>query len=118
MGVPTAEVGYTSATTGRWDHQVHNAHVVALTQINLIDYSVLSNGKKYETLRNVRLPPQSKREMRSAGVSNRNYEYVVPNYTLRNSPEERSSQSETLTSLNAVCYRKYVSMIHLYTVLH
>jgi hypothetical protein len=30
MGVPTAEVGYTSATTGRGDHKVHKGHVVEL----------------------------------------------------------------------------------------
>jgi hypothetical protein len=30
MGVPTSEVGYTSATTGREDHEVHKGHVVAL----------------------------------------------------------------------------------------
>jgi hypothetical protein len=30
MGVSTLEVGYTSATTGRGDHEVHNGHVVAL----------------------------------------------------------------------------------------
>jgi hypothetical protein len=30
MGVPTLEVGYTSATTGRGDHEVHKGHVVAL----------------------------------------------------------------------------------------
>jgi hypothetical protein len=30
MGVPTSEVGYTSATTGREDHEVHDGHVVAL----------------------------------------------------------------------------------------
>jgi hypothetical protein len=29
MGVPTSEVGYTSATTGRGDHEVHTGHVVA-----------------------------------------------------------------------------------------
>jgi hypothetical protein len=28
MGVPTSEVGYTSATTGRGDHEVHKGHVV------------------------------------------------------------------------------------------
>jgi hypothetical protein len=28
MGVPTLEVGYTSATTGRGDHEVHKGHVV------------------------------------------------------------------------------------------
>jgi hypothetical protein len=30
MGVPTKEVGYTSATTGRGDHEIHKGHVVAL----------------------------------------------------------------------------------------
>jgi hypothetical protein len=30
MGVLTLEVGYTSATTGRGDHEVHKGHVVAL----------------------------------------------------------------------------------------
>jgi hypothetical protein len=30
MGVPNLEVGYTSATTGREDHEVHKGHVVAL----------------------------------------------------------------------------------------
>jgi hypothetical protein len=32
MGVPTSEVGYTSATTGRGDHEVHKGHVVALVK--------------------------------------------------------------------------------------
>jgi hypothetical protein len=30
MGVPTSEVGYTSVTTGRGDHEVHKGHVVVL----------------------------------------------------------------------------------------
>jgi hypothetical protein len=30
MGLPTSEVGYTSATTGRGDHEAHKGHVVAL----------------------------------------------------------------------------------------
>jgi hypothetical protein len=30
MGVPTSEVGYTSATTKRGDHEVHKGHEVAL----------------------------------------------------------------------------------------
>jgi hypothetical protein len=30
MGVPTLEVGYTSVTTERGDHEVHKGHVVAL----------------------------------------------------------------------------------------
>jgi hypothetical protein len=29
-GVPISEVGYTSATTGRGDHEVHKGHVVTL----------------------------------------------------------------------------------------
>jgi hypothetical protein len=33
MDVPTIEVGYTSATTGRGDHEVHKGHVVALGKI-------------------------------------------------------------------------------------
>jgi hypothetical protein len=32
MGVPASEVGYTSATAGRRDHEVHKGHVVALAQ--------------------------------------------------------------------------------------
>jgi hypothetical protein len=30
MGFPASEVGYTSAPTGRGDHEVHKGHVVAL----------------------------------------------------------------------------------------
>jgi hypothetical protein len=30
MGAPTSEIGYTSATTGMGDHEVHKGHVVAL----------------------------------------------------------------------------------------
>jgi hypothetical protein len=37
MGVPSSEVGYTSATTGRGDHEVHKGHVVAF------------GGEKYES---------------------------------------------------------------------
>jgi hypothetical protein len=32
MGVPASEVGYTSATAGRGDHEVHKEHVVALVK--------------------------------------------------------------------------------------
>jgi hypothetical protein len=32
MGVPTSDVGYTSATNGRGDHEVRKGHVVALAQ--------------------------------------------------------------------------------------
>jgi hypothetical protein len=35
MGVPTSEVGYTTATTGRGDHEVHKGHVVALGKIKI-----------------------------------------------------------------------------------
>jgi hypothetical protein len=28
MGFPNSEVGYTSATTGKGDHEVHKGHVV------------------------------------------------------------------------------------------
>jgi hypothetical protein len=30
MGVPTSEIGYTSVTTGRGDHEVHKGYVMAL----------------------------------------------------------------------------------------
>jgi hypothetical protein len=40
MGVPTSEVGYTSVTTGRGDHEVHKGHVVALgKKIKIIIYN-------------------------------------------------------------------------------
>jgi hypothetical protein len=32
MDVQTSEVGYTSATTGRGDNEVHKGHVVAMAQ--------------------------------------------------------------------------------------
>jgi hypothetical protein len=32
MGVPTSEIGYISATTGREDHEVQKEHVVALRE--------------------------------------------------------------------------------------
>jgi hypothetical protein len=38
MGVPTLEVGYTSATTGGGDHEVHKGYVVALEK-NYVLYS-------------------------------------------------------------------------------
>jgi hypothetical protein len=36
MGVPTSEVGYSSATTGRGNHAVHDGHVVALDKKNIV----------------------------------------------------------------------------------
>jgi hypothetical protein len=38
MGVPTSEVGYTSATAGRGDHEVYKGHVVALGKKNKVTY--------------------------------------------------------------------------------
>jgi hypothetical protein len=36
MGVSSSDVGYTSATTAREDYEVHNGHVVALGEKNII----------------------------------------------------------------------------------
>jgi hypothetical protein len=36
MGVPPSEVGSTSATTGRGDHEVHKGHVMALEKKNIV----------------------------------------------------------------------------------
>jgi hypothetical protein len=46
MGVPTSDVGYTSATTRRGDHKVHKGHVVAGTgkKKNIIKASNLLKG--------------------------------------------------------------------------
>jgi hypothetical protein len=43
MGVPTSEVGYTSATIGRGDHEVHKGHVVALEK----NYFSIKKIQKY-----------------------------------------------------------------------
>jgi hypothetical protein len=43
MGVPTSEVGYTSATTGRGDHKVHTGLVVALERKKLQRRTKTSN---------------------------------------------------------------------------
>jgi hypothetical protein len=37
MGFPTSEVGYTSATAGRGDHEVSKGHVVALGKTKNIE---------------------------------------------------------------------------------
>jgi hypothetical protein len=39
MGVPTLEMGYISATTGRGDHEVHKGHVVALGKTVFVFFS-------------------------------------------------------------------------------
>jgi hypothetical protein len=43
MGVPTLEIGYTSATTGRGDHKVHKGHVVALEK-NILTFVLTRVG--------------------------------------------------------------------------
>jgi hypothetical protein len=48
MGVPTLEVGYTSATTGRGDHEVHKGHVVALGEKKLQSHPVYDLKKETE----------------------------------------------------------------------
>jgi hypothetical protein len=40
MGDPTSEIGYTSATTGRGNHEVHKGHVVALKKKKMISKHV------------------------------------------------------------------------------
>jgi hypothetical protein len=43
MGVPTSEVGHTSATTGRGDHEAYKGHVVALDKKKLSVNIILTN---------------------------------------------------------------------------
>jgi hypothetical protein len=45
MGVPTSEVGYTSATTGRGVHEVHKGHVVTFEKTNLASHPFLFGGR-------------------------------------------------------------------------
>jgi hypothetical protein len=45
MGVPTSEVGYTSATTGRGNHEVQDGHLVALDLKSMVDISCYKNGR-------------------------------------------------------------------------
>jgi hypothetical protein len=47
MGVTTSEVGYTSATTGRGDHEVHKGHVVALGEEKKTLYNNCSKISAY-----------------------------------------------------------------------
>jgi hypothetical protein len=42
MGVPTSEVGYTSATTGRQDHKDNKGHVRALEK----NHFIIVNGEE------------------------------------------------------------------------
>jgi hypothetical protein len=41
MGVPISEVGYTSATAGRGDHEVNKGHVVAFGGKTIVWNSLL-----------------------------------------------------------------------------
>jgi hypothetical protein len=45
VGVPTSEVDYTSATTGRRDHEVHKGHAVALTKKSRKAEIIMLGGK-------------------------------------------------------------------------
>jgi hypothetical protein len=51
MGVPSSAVGYTSATTGRGDHEVHQGHAVAVRGKKLRGFkidSVVTETINYE----------------------------------------------------------------------
>jgi hypothetical protein len=56
MGVPTSEVGLTSATTGRGDHEVHKGHVVVLEENNNNNNNKILNWRIMDT--NSFMPPQ------------------------------------------------------------
>jgi hypothetical protein len=47
MCVPNSEAGYTSATTGRGDHEVHKGYVVALAQKTIM----FTFGFKFRTVK-------------------------------------------------------------------
>jgi hypothetical protein len=48
MDIPTLEVGYSSATTGRGDHEVHKGHVVAFEKkIGKIIVGVRKQGLRF-----------------------------------------------------------------------
>jgi hypothetical protein len=52
MDVPTSEVGYTWATTGKKNHEVHKGHVVALEEKILTSNStVLRIAKRPDSYR-------------------------------------------------------------------
>jgi hypothetical protein len=73
MGVPTSEVGYTSATTGRGDHEVHDGHVVALDLKNMLDTCL------FPTRNGTRVPfiPAYIDHCSTSGQSNTVSRYVV-----------------------------------------
>jgi hypothetical protein len=47
MGVPASEVGYTSATTGRGNHEVHKGHVVALGKKHVLNCKNCARNNKH-----------------------------------------------------------------------
>jgi hypothetical protein len=48
MGIPTSEVSYTAATTGRGDHEVLDGHVVALgKEEKYVNFTYLDRWKLY-----------------------------------------------------------------------
>jgi hypothetical protein len=49
MGVPISEVGYTSATTGRGDHEVHKGHAVASKKKNIFGLLLIGSKTVDET---------------------------------------------------------------------
>jgi hypothetical protein len=53
MGVPNSEVGYTSATTGRGDHEVHKGHVVALEKKDYVEASVSNSQNSFQNIRTI-----------------------------------------------------------------
>jgi hypothetical protein len=51
MGVPSSEVCYTSATTGRRDHEVHKGHVVELEKKKIRTRNLFSVSSSRELWR-------------------------------------------------------------------
>jgi hypothetical protein len=49
MGVPTSEVGCTSATTGRGDHEVHKRHIVRAKKV-YVPYLFPENSAMFEIM--------------------------------------------------------------------
>src|SRR5215510_3528998 len=99
MGVPTSEVGYTSATTGKGDHDVYKGHVVPFEETllfaayleeiyiftfrHLLGHYSASSGNLLPTFR-IHL------QMGQTGCPER---WVINcHYSGRNNPEKCSSQ--------------------------
>jgi hypothetical protein len=52
MGVPASEVDYTSATTGKGDHEVHKGHVAELEKKPFLSFYI-NDLKEIELGRNI-----------------------------------------------------------------